>query len=79
MKVLDSWSDFLKTSPADVKLIVGNHDRHLTETLGSLSMQCLTNVLSIGNLMLSHEPYLQGGLLKHLRSCASLCADQIQI
>ena len=25
-EVLDSWSDFLNTSLADVKLIVGNHD-----------------------------------------------------
>ena len=74
-EVLEHWSDFLKRVKADVKLIVGNHDRGLIEALKPLSMQCFTNATQIDNLVLSHEPSPQHNCLNicgHVHPCVRI-------
>ncbi|NEP16995.1 MAG: ligase-associated DNA damage response endonuclease PdeM [Leptolyngbya sp. SIO4C1] len=55
-EVLQAWADFLAAIAAQTTLIVGNHDRPLTQALCQLPMTCQTEALRLGSLRLSHEP-----------------------
>ncbi len=55
-EVLCSWDAFLQEIEAEVCLIVGNHDRRLVAALPPLAMDCEVNAVSLGPVLLSHEP-----------------------
>ena len=63
-----TWSQFLEDTEATVTLIVGNHDR---AALGpAFNMQYSSQPISLGKLMLSHEPVSQDCIPKgHLNIC----------
>lgn len=63
-----AWSEFLKQTEAQVTLIVGNHDR---AALGPVfDMYYSTTPISLGKLLLSHEPISQETLTNdHLNIC----------
>ena len=74
-EVLESWNRFLKTIDADVKFVVGNHDRRLVETLKHLHIDYFTEAIQIDNLVLSHEPCPQSDRLNicgHIHPCVRL-------
>ena len=53
-EIIEAWSEFLNTVDADVTLIVGNHDRAALSPV--FDMEYSTESVSLGRLMLSHEP-----------------------
>ena len=63
-----AWAEFLNQTDAQVTLIVGNHDR---AALGPVfDMHYSTTPISLGKLLLSHEPVSQETLAKdHLNIC----------
>lgn len=67
-EVAAAWSKFLKDTDANVTLIVGNHDR---AALGPVfDMDYSTNPISLGTLLLSHEPVSADSLKTgHLNIC----------
>ncbi len=74
-EVLESWNRLLKTISAEVKFIVGNHDRRLVQTLEALHINFSTEALQINNLVLSHEPFPQSDRLNicgHIHPCVRL-------
>ncbi len=54
--LIDDWLSLLHDVNLDVYLIIGNHDRHLTETLSQLSITSIPEALQIDQMLLSHEP-----------------------
>lgn len=56
LEVLTDWDVFLQEIEAETILIVGNHDRKLVSALPPLAMECRTDAVEIGPLLLSHEP-----------------------
>jgi uncharacterized protein len=74
-EVFECWFEFLNAINADVKLILGNHDRALVSTLNQLSIECIPNAIQIDTLVLSHEPSPQFGCLNicgHVHPCVNL-------
>lgn len=70
--VLTRWNDFLNSIVAEVKLVIGNHDRQLIHRLGKHSMECFTDVIQINHLILSHHPAPQPQCLNicgHIHPC----------
>ena len=53
-EVIAAWAQFLEDIDADVTLIVGNHDRAVKGP--KFSMEYSTQPISLGKLLLSHEP-----------------------
>lgn len=71
-EVLDGWSQFQNAIATEIILIVGNHDRHLIHILKDFSNQPFTDVVEIGDLLLSHEPSPCSGKLNvcgHVHPC----------
>ncbi len=69
------WSTFLTNIDAKVKLIIGNHDRHLITFLQDFAIDCSTTAIQIDNLILSHEPAPQPDCLNicgHVHPCVRL-------
>lgn len=63
-EVLISWDAFLKEVAAEVTLIVGNHDRRLVSALLPLNMTTQIEAITLGAVLLSHEPeHLHGSRL----------------
>ncbi|NEP63242.1 MAG: ligase-associated DNA damage response endonuclease PdeM [Symploca sp. SIO2G7] len=63
-----AWSSFLEDTDATVTLIVGNHDRAALGTV--FDMGYSTNPISLGKLLLSHEPVSSEKLSKgYLNIC----------
>jgi len=58
-EVLIDWDNFLKEIKAKTTLIVGNHDRRLISSLPPLAMKAQAEAVTLGPIMLSHEPELQ--------------------
>lgn len=58
-EVIDLWLHFLHRTGLTADLILGNHDRPLTETLNHLSLTCWTTALDLNGVTLSHEPLPQ--------------------
>ncbi|UBF25277.1 ligase-associated DNA damage response endonuclease PdeM [Kovacikia minuta CCNUW1] len=82
-EVLNSWQRFLKTLHADVQLIIGNHDRYLTSSLQSLSIDC-TDMIQFERLLLSHEPTPKQNYLNicgHVHPCIRIRTrlDQLRL
>jgi DNA ligase-associated metallophosphoesterase len=74
-EVIDAWMKFVQSIHADVKLIIGNHDRALVSTLQQLSIQCITDAIQVNNLILSHEPYFGSGCFNicgHIHPCVRI-------
>lgn len=74
-EVLAGWSQFQAAVEAEIVLIVGNHDRHLIQTLKNSSIYCFTHAIEVDNLLLSHEPSPQKGFLNicgHIHPCVHL-------
>lgn len=74
-EVLEGWLRFQAAVDAEILLIVGNHDRHLMQTLKNTSIQCSTHAIEVDNLRLSHEPCPQRGFLNicgHIHPCVHL-------
>ncbi|MBW4583154.1 MAG: ligase-associated DNA damage response endonuclease PdeM [Tildeniella nuda ZEHNDER 1965/U140] len=74
-EVLDGWSRFLDAIDLEVKLIIGNHDRALINSLSQLSITCFTDALQCDRLLLSHEPCSQPKALNicgHIHPCVRL-------
>ncbi len=63
-EVIDAWQQFLTDTPAQVTLIVGNHDQRLVSKLDRFDMACQTEAVAQDGLVLSHEPVVghRGGL-----------------
>ncbi|MEO1590241.1 MAG: ligase-associated DNA damage response endonuclease PdeM [Cyanobacteria bacterium J06632_22] len=55
-EVTEAWQAFLAATPAEVTLIVGNHDRRLVSQLDRFDMQCQVEAVVQDGLVLSHEP-----------------------
>ncbi|EDX87835.1 hypothetical protein S7335_5546 [Synechococcus sp. PCC 7335] len=55
-EVLTGLDTFLRRTRANVTLIVGNHDRKLVSMLPPLPMDCQIEAVTLGPLLLSHEP-----------------------
>lgn len=73
--VLDGWSRFLDAVDLEVKLIIGNHDRALVNSLTQLSIACFTDALQCDRLLLSHEPSSQPKALNicgHIHPCVRI-------
>ncbi|MGJ3252957.1 MAG: ligase-associated DNA damage response endonuclease PdeM [Elainellaceae cyanobacterium] len=69
---IDGWLRFLNDANVEAHLILGNHDRHLSDTLKQLSIECLPTAIQIDNLILSHEPQSSPGCLNicgHTHPC----------
>ncbi|MEM8611672.1 MAG: ligase-associated DNA damage response endonuclease PdeM [Cyanobacteria bacterium P01_H01_bin.105] len=66
--VATAWSQFLQDTEANVTLIIGNHDR---AALGPVfDMEYSTEAVTLGQLLLSHEPASPDTLTKgHLNIC----------
>ncbi|MEM9163482.1 MAG: ligase-associated DNA damage response endonuclease PdeM [Cyanobacteria bacterium P01_F01_bin.4] len=60
-EVLSAWTDFLRANPAQTTLIVGNHDRRLVSALDELPMRCQVEAVTLGSLLLSHQPVADHG------------------
>lgn len=74
-EVIDSWLKFLAITQVDAHLILGNHDRHLTECLSQLSLTCHPHPLELMPWILSHEPFpLTKGIniCGHIHPCVRL-------
>lgn len=74
-EVQDAWSSFLAHVEAEVKLIVGNHDRALISQLQPFSMECVKDAIALENLWLSHEPDSQSHNLNicgHIHPCLKI-------
>lgn len=74
-EVLEGWSSFLETIDTNVSLIVGNHDRSLLSKLNQFQIDCFTDSLVVGNLVLSHEPEPQPNSLNicgHIHPCVRI-------
>ncbi|MEM1254568.1 MAG: ligase-associated DNA damage response endonuclease PdeM [Cyanobacteria bacterium P01_H01_bin.21] len=70
-EIIDAWSELLKTIDAQVTLIVGNHDRAALAPV--FDMQYSTESISLGRLLLSHEPVSQTTIPKgHLNICGHI-------
>ncbi|WP_017297860.1 ligase-associated DNA damage response endonuclease PdeM [Nodosilinea nodulosa] len=75
--VIDSWLAFLSRTQVNVRLILGNHDRRLQDTLSQLSVDCFVEAVETAGLLLSHEPRLdsdQVNICGHIHPCLSLSA-----
>lgn len=74
--VVDSWLTFLRHSSVEVQLIIGNHDRHLQATLERLSLRCCSHPVTLGHVLLSHEPCSrvasQVNVCGHIHPCVRL-------
>jgi DNA ligase-associated metallophosphoesterase len=68
-EVLDCWFQFLKSTQANVQLIVGNHDRAFVSKLEQLSVSCILDSMRMDNLILSHEPESKP---KHVNICGHI-------
>lgn len=68
-EVLDSWFEFVRSTVANVQLIVGNHDRALVSKLERLSIRCIVDAVQIEDLILSHEPITKPN---HLTICGHI-------
>lgn len=66
-EILDGWQSFLEAVNAEIWLLIGNHDRRLTDSLRSLPMRCSAQPIEVGNLWLSHEPSVSAR--SHLNIC----------
>ncbi len=74
-EVLDRWSTFTASVGADVQLLVGNHDRALTQTLKQFKINCVTDAIQFDKFVLSHEPISQKGFLNicgHIHPCVRI-------
>lgn len=74
-EVLESWLDFVQAIPAQIYLIIGNHDRHLLGALPESTLLCLSESVQLGQLLLSHEPDPQPNCLNicgHIHPCVRL-------
>jgi DNA ligase-associated metallophosphoesterase len=83
-EVIDAWMKFTCSIQADVKLIIGNHDRALISTLQQLSIQCITDAIQLDHLVLSHEPYSSEGCFNicgHIHPCVRISskADTVRL
>jgi DNA ligase-associated metallophosphoesterase len=74
-QLIDDWLHLLHEADLDVYLIVGNHDRQLTEVLSQLSITCVSEALQLDQLLLSHEPdfrHQSVNLCGHIHPCLRL-------
>jgi uncharacterized protein len=74
-EVLGCWSHFLDGICAKVQLVIGNHDRNLVDSAKQLSIECFTDAIELGNLILSHEPCSQKNYLNicgHIHPCVRI-------
>ncbi|MDX2215345.1 MAG: ligase-associated DNA damage response endonuclease PdeM [Oculatellaceae cyanobacterium bins.114] len=74
-EVLDSWLNFLNGVKIGVTLIIGNHDRYLTQQLDTLSIHYSIHKIQIDDLILSHEPSPQTDCLNicgHIHPCLKI-------
>ncbi len=55
-EVMDAWLKFLATTQLEAHLILGNHDRPLTERIFHRSLTCHTTPFPLAPWLLSHEP-----------------------
>jgi len=55
-EVSKCWQQFTQSIPATVKLLLGNHDRQLTQPLTTLGIDYATTPIELGSILLSHEP-----------------------
>ncbi|MBE9067366.1 ligase-associated DNA damage response endonuclease PdeM [Leptolyngbya cf. ectocarpi LEGE 11479] len=66
--VITAWSTFLSDTSAQVTLIIGNHDRAALDPV--FDMDYSSDPISLGKLLLSHEPASSDLLPKnHLNIC----------
>lgn len=74
-EVLCLWQSFLANISTTVRLLIGNHDRHLIAQLNSSQLTCITHPIHMDCLILSHEPCEQHGYLNlhgHLHPCVRI-------
>ena len=74
-EVLAIWRQFLEDLPVKAHLIVGNHDRPLVSSLRQLPLDCRTEAVELGAILLSHEPHpdrTQLNLCGHVHPCLRL-------
>lgn len=73
--VIDAWLRFLNRTQVSAYLVVGNHDRALSQTLSQLSIECFSEAVEMGGLTLSHEPWpaaQRPNLCGHVHPCVRL-------
>lgn len=73
--VLDPWFEFVASISADVRLIVGNHDRTLVPQLEQLSIHCIPDEIQLNQLLLTHEPILKPDcftICGHIHPCVRI-------
>ncbi len=67
--VIEAWLQFLHRTQVSAHLILGNHDRHLQDTLSQLSVQCWGSAVEVDGILFSHEP---DGDQDHLNICGHI-------
>jgi uncharacterized protein len=82
--VLNDWSQFLQDTALDTTLILGNHDRPLLRSLNNIAMSCVTEVIQLDNIILSHEPNPQSNhvnICGHIHPCVRIKTrlDQLRL
>lgn len=73
--VIDHWLKFLHRTQVSAHLILGNHDRHLQDTLTQLSVECWVEAVEVGGVLFSHEPEVDPTRLNicgHIHPCFRL-------
>ncbi|MEO0827005.1 MAG: ligase-associated DNA damage response endonuclease PdeM [Cyanobacteria bacterium J06642_9] len=84
-EVIDSWLRFLNDVQLQAHLLLGNHDRPMSDDLQQLSIDCCTSPIQLADdLVLSHEPHAYGSSLNicgHVHPCVNLKTrlDQLRL
>ena len=84
-EVIESWLRFLNDVQIRVHLLLGNHDRPMTDDLRQLSIDCCIGPMQLADdLVLSHEPHADGPALNicgHIHPCVNLQTrlDQLRL
>lgn len=74
-EVVEAWLTFLSQTQVTAHLILGNHDRPSLDVLSQLSLECFPKAVTVGDLVLSHEPDLEAQQLNicgHVHPCLRL-------
>ncbi|MGL5081631.1 MAG: ligase-associated DNA damage response endonuclease PdeM [Microcoleaceae cyanobacterium] len=69
---LTSWVDFLSQLSTEVNLIIGNHDRGLMKALKNHNINFTSDCIKLGNLVLSHEPFVTSETFSTLNICGHI-------
>ncbi|MGG6295533.1 ligase-associated DNA damage response endonuclease PdeM [Leptolyngbya sp. AN02str] len=55
-EVIQAWLNFLSTVQLKPQLLLGNHDRPLTNQLTLFNLECIDHPIELDDVILSHEP-----------------------